>query len=231
MILTLPETRVGIPRVFFEPERVDFAAPEASGRQGGVQAGWPLWAARFELDRNDPQGAAEWRAFFARLRGRIRRFYCWDPSRTFPLAYPNGFTGMTRAGGGQFKGDATSWSQTITSTGDAHLTLNGLPAAFPIAVGDYIGFKWALPGAEAGIFERRTVARAVLPATATAGGQALVNVEPPLNTALVPAGAIAHLDNPRCVMQLVPEQSSLGSITNGAWMSGGTVLAIQDLRA
>lgn len=232
MILTLPETRIGYPAISFEPERVDYGAPEASGRQGGVQAGWPLWSARFEMDRNTAEDAALLRAFFARLRGRIRRFYCWDLSRPFPLAYPNGFAGLTRAGTATaFNGSATSWSQAINSAGDALITLNGLPAGFPIAVGDYIGLKWDAAGAPAGSFERRTVARAVLPATATAGGQAQVTVEPPLNTGLVPAGAIAHLDNPRCVMQLVPEESSLGMIGTAAWMNGGTVLAIQDLRA
>lgn len=231
MILTLPETRVGIPSVTFEPERVDYGAPEASGRQGGVQAGWPLWSARFELDRNDPEGAVLWRAFFARLRGRIRRFYCWDPSRKMPLAYQNGFAGLVRAGTATpFTGSATSWSQAINSDGDALITLNGLPAGFTISTGDYIGWKWDAAGAPANSFERRTLARAVLPATATGAGQALVNVEPPLNTALVPAGAVAHLDDPRCVMQLVPDDSAIGVIGTGAWMSGGNILAIQDLR-
>ncbi len=37
MILTQPETPSGIARVRFDIERVDFAAPEASGRQGGVK--------------------------------------------------------------------------------------------------------------------------------------------------------------------------------------------------
>lgn len=231
MILTLPQTRVGIARVIFEPERVDYGAPEASGCQGGVQAGWPLWSARFELDRVEPEGAVAWRAFFARLRGRIRRFYCGDPSRPFPLAYQNGFAGLTRAGTATaFDGSATSWSQAINSAGDALITLNGLPAGFTISTGDYIGWKWDAAGAAVGSFERRTLARAVLPTTANGSGQALVTVEPPLNTALVPAGAVAHLDNPACVMQLVPEDSTLGAITTGAWMNGGNVLAIQDLR-
>ncbi|MDP2130002.1 MAG: hypothetical protein U0975_16405 [Erythrobacter sp.] len=231
MILTMPQTRVGMPRISFEPERVDFAAPEASGRQGGVQAGWPLWAARFEFDRNDPEGAAEIRAFFARLRGRIRRFYCWDPSRPFPLAYPNGFAGIVRAGTAiPFDGSATSWSQSIDADGEARITLNGLPAGLQISTGDYIGLKWDAAGAPAASFERRTMARAVLPTVATGAGQALVLVEPALNTSLVPAGAIAHLDKPACVMQLIPEDSGPGAITTGAWMSGGSINAIQDLR-
>ena len=230
MILTLPETPSGIARVTFEIERVDFAAPQAGGRQGGVQAGWPLWAARFELDRSDPESADLWRAFFARLRGRIRRFYSWDVTRPFPAKYRGGFAGMTRAPGGAFDGSALGWSQTILAGGDARIALTGLPAGLEIGVGDYIGFKWNAAGAAAGTFERRTVARAVLPSTAGGGGVAQVIVEPPINPLVVPAGAVAHLDNPRCVMQLVPDESELGPIGVGAALGGGAIVAIQDLR-
>lgn len=230
MILPFPETPSGIARVSLEIQRIDFAAPQAGGRQGGVQAGWPLWAARFELDRVDPQSADLWRAFFARLRGRIRRFYCWDPTRRLPLNYRFGFAGMNRAVGGAFDGSALGWSQTIEANGDARLTLTGLPAGFQIAVGDYVGFLWNAAGAAPGTFERRTMARAVLPATAGAGGVAQVIVEPPLNPLVVPAGAVAHFVDPACVMQLVPEESDLGPIGKGAALSGGTITAIQDLR-
>ena len=226
MILAQPDTPSGIARVRFDIQRVDYAAPEASGRQGGVQAGWPLWSARFELERSDPDSADLWQAFFDRMRGRIRRFYAFDPTRRFPLGYRGGFAGLSRAGGGAFDGSATSWVQAIDSNGDARVTLNGLPAGLQIAAGDYIGFRWNAPN-----FDRRTMARAVLPVTANGAGQALVTIEPPVNTALVPAGAIAHLDNPRCVMQLVPEDSGLGPIGTGRALGGGTIVAIQDLRA
>ena len=229
MILTLPNAPIA--RVSFEPQRVDYAAPEASGRQGGVQAGWPVWGARFELDRSDPDSGDLWRAFTARLRGRIRRFYAWDITRPFPLRYRSGFAGLVRAGTATaFDGSATSWSQAIDSEGDARITLNGLPAGLEISTGDYIGLRWDAAGAGAGNMQRRTMARAVLPATATGAGQALVTAEPPLNTALVPSGAIAHLDNPRCVMQLLPEESDLGPISTGRALAGGTIVAIQDLR-
>lgn len=232
MILTQPETPSGIARVRFDIERVDYGAPEASGRQGGVQAGWPIWSARFELDRSDPDSADLWQAFFDRLRGRIRRFYAIDPTRRFPKAYRFGFAGLVRAGTATpFTGSATSWSQAIDADGNAVLTLNGLPAGFPISVGDQIGLKWDAAGAPASSFERRTIARAVLPATASGAGVAAVMIEPPLNTALVPGVAIAHLDNPACVMQLVPEDSSLGPIGAGRALAGGTIIAIQDLRA
>lgn len=226
MILTQPDAPSGITRVRFDIERVDFGAPEASGRQGGVQAGWPLWSARFEIDRMDPDSGDQWQAFLDRLRGRLRRFYAIDPVRRFPLAYRGGFSGIAAG----FSGAASSWSQSIDSAGDARITLNGLPAGLIISAGDYIGFRWDAAGAGAGNMQRRTMARAVAPATATGGGQAQLLVEPPLNTALVPAGAIAHLDQPACVMQLVPEESQLGPVGSGRALGGATIVAVQDLR-
>lgn len=232
MILTQPDTRSGIARVRFEIQRVDYGAPEASGRQGGVQAGFPLWSARYEFERSDPDSADLWQAFFDRLRGRIRRFYAIDPTRRFPKAYRFGFTGLVRAGTSTaFTGPATSWSQSIDADGNALLTLNGLPAGLQLGVGDLVGFRWDQSGAGTGNMRRRTMARAVLPATANGSGVAVVTVEPPLNTALVPSLAIAHLDSPSCVMQLVPENSELGLIGAGGILSGGSVTAIQDLRA
>ncbi len=232
MILTQPETRSGIARVRFDIERVDFGAPEASGRQGGVQAGWPLWSARFEIERSDPDSADLWQAFFDRLRGRIRRFYAIDPTRRLPRLYRFGFTGLVRAGTATaFTGPATSWSQSIDADGNALLTLGGLPAGFQISTGDGVGFRWDAAGVTAGNMMRRTMARAVLPATANSGGVAVVTIEPPLNTSLVPAGAIAHFDSPAIVMQLIPEDSDLGPIGAGGILSGATIMAIQDLRA
>jgi len=231
MILAQPDTRSGIARVRFEIQRIDYAAPEASGRQGGVQAGFPLWIARFEIDRIDPVSSDEWQAFLDRMRGRIRRFYGCDPTRRFPRAYGFGFGGLVRAGTmTAFTGPATSWSQSITADGDAQMTLNGLPAGLVISVGDYIGLRWDAAGLGAGNMQRRTMARAVLPATANGSGVAVVTVEPPVNTSLVPSGAIAHLDNPVCVMQLAPEESELGPIGAGGIRNGGGIVAVQDLR-
>lgn len=231
MILTQPDTPSGIARVRFDIERVDYGAPEASGRQGGVQAGWPLWAARYEIDRSDPDSADLWQAFFDRLRGRIRRFYAIDPKRRMPKLYRFGFAGLVRAGTSTpFTGAATSWSQAIDANGNALMTLNGLPAGFQISIGDMVGLRWDAAGLGAGNMMRRTIARAVLPVTATGAGQAQVTIEPPINTAVVPAGAVAHFDNPAAVMQLVPEDSQLGPIGSGGILAGATITAIQDLR-
>lgn len=230
MILPLPQTLSGIARTAIDIQRIDFAAPEASGRQGGVQAGFPLWVARLEFDRIDPDSADLWRAFTDRLRGRIRRFYCHDPARPVPIAHRFGMLDLTRAGGGAFNGAATGWSQAIGADGDATVTLTGLPAGFQVSVGDYIGFKWDAEGADEGSFERRTMMRAVLPAIANSSGTAAVVAEPPLDTALVPEGAVAHFDKPSVVMQLVPEETQLGPIGEGGTIASGAIVGVQDLR-
>lgn len=228
--LALPDTPSGIHRVNAEPERVDYGAPEASGRQGGVQAGWPLWGMIFEFDRVDPESADMWRAFFARLRGRQRRFHSGEPTRPYPILYRQGFAGLTRSGGGTFDGSAAGWNQNIDGDGNSQIALSGLPASLQLKIGDYIGWKWDDADEPAGNLARRTMARLVLPATASAGGALTAVVEPPIDTRVVPANAIAHLDRPMCVMQLIPEKSKLGPIITGSVLGGGTIVATQDLR-
>jgi hypothetical protein len=228
--LPMPALPAGIARVQFEPERVDYAAPEASGRQGGVQAGWPLWTATFELDQVDGESADLWRAFVARLRGRQRLFLGVDPTRRFPRAAPRGFTGLVRAGGGAFDGSALGWAQNIDADGNAAIGLTGLPANFPLAVGDFIGWKWDAAGSAAGSYDRRTMARVVVSAVASAGGGITATVEPPIDTLVVPPGAVAHLDHPACLMRQLPDRSSIGAIGAGGALSGATLVAAQDLR-
>jgi hypothetical protein len=229
--LSIPDLPSGIARVQFEPERIDYAAPEASGRQGGVQAGWPLWLATYELDRVDRDSADMWRAFVARLRGRQRLFLGTDPTRAFPRATPRGFAGMNRAGGGAFPGSALAWAQNIDADGNAVIALTGLPANLPLGAGDRIGWKWDAAGSPAATYDRRALARVVVGAVASGGGAITVTVEPPINTLVVPAGAVAHLDNPACLMRQIPDRSSIGSIGSGGALSAASLTAMQDLRA
>lgn len=230
IILPLPETLSGVARTTFQIERVDFGAPQASGRQGGVQAGFPLWGARIEFDRVDPESGDIWRVFLDRLRGRIRRFYCGDPARPLPIAHRFGMLALTRAGGAAFDGSALTWAQGINADGDATMVFTGLPVAFTLSVGDYIGFKWDAAGAAAGTFERRTMVRVVDLAIANDAGVMGVLIEPPLDTALVPGSAVAHFNDPVCVMQQVPEQTQLGPTGIAGTLGGGTIVGIQDLR-
>src|SRR5690606_38180213 len=126
-----------------------------------------------------------------------RLFYGRDLKRRFPRAYPNGFAGMTRAGGGSFAaGTASSWS--VNTSRDV-LTLNGLPASFSLSKGDYGGFSWTTSGQQ-----RRHLVRAVEAATANGSGVAVITVEPAVHK-VVPSGATARLANPDCLMRLTPE--------------------------
>lgn len=228
--LAFPETESGVARVGFSIERVDLASPEASGRQGGVQAGWPLWSAMFEIDRSDPVSGDLWRAFFDRLRGRQRLFFAINPARLYPRAYPVGFGGLVRAGGGAFDGSALSWAQNIDADGNALIALTGLPAGLVLNPGDLIGFKWDAAGAAVSSYGRRTMVRVVTPTAASGGGAVTVMAEPPLDTFVVPPGAIAHLDRACCIMRLVPDKSQLGPTASGGSLGGGSIFAIQDLR-
>jgi hypothetical protein len=228
--LAFPVTESGVSRVRFDIERVDYASPEASGRQGGVQAGWPLWSAMYDIDRCDADSADLWAAFISRLRGRQRLFFAGDPTRGFPKSRPSGFAGLNRAGGGAFPGTALGWSQAIDADGNALIGLTGLPAGLVLSPRDLIGFKWDGAGDPAASYGRRTMARVVVAATASAGGAVTVMCEPPLDPLVVPAGAIAHLDQPCCTMRLVPDKSDLGPIGTGNAGAGGTITAMQDLR-
>ena len=228
--LQFPDVESGVARVRFDIERIDYAAPEASGRQGGVQAGWPLWLARYEIDRSDPVSGDIWNAFVDRLRGRQRVFFGINPARLFPRLYPSGFGVMTRAGGGTFDGNALTWSQSIDADGNAAFALTGLPAGLTLSVGDMIGFKWDAAGAAAGSFGRRTMARVVAQSTANGAGVATVMAEPPISTLVVPAGAKAHLDRPCCLLRSIPDQTDLGATGAGGAFAGGTIIAAQDLR-
>lgn len=229
-VLAFPETECGVARVRLMIERVDYAAPEASGRQGGVQAGWPLWSASYQLDRMDGVSGDLFRAFFDRLRGRQRLFLGGDPARPFPRIYPGGFTGMLRAGGGAFDGSATGWTQASDSDGQALIGLTGLPAGLQLKAGDLIGWKWDNADLAPGNLQRRAMVRVVAEAAASGAGAISVLAEPPIDTSVVPVGAVAHLDRPACLMRLIPDNSDLGAVGGGGASEGGTIAAAQELR-
>lgn len=215
----------------FEPQRVDYVAPEGSGRLGAVQAGFPLWLARWTIGRLGETRSDSWRAFDIGQRGATRSFLARDLRRPYPKAHIDGFAGMVRAGTATaFDGSATSWSEAINTDNDSLLTLNGLPAGLVLSIGDYVGFKWDAAGAPASSHWRRAMSRVTVAGTASGTGTATITVEPPLPT-VVPAAAIAHLDRPACVMRKLTEESRLEPIDRGGGIRGGLLVGLQDLRA
>lgn len=230
MTLPIAMPSSGIALQSFEPEWVTYESPAAGGRLDAIAAGTPLWTAVWQTGRMGEARSDAIRAFKARLRGSTRTFLARDLARPFPAAFPGGFAALTRAAGGAFNGAATAWSQTIGSDGEATVRLYGLPASFPLSVGDYIGWKWDAAGSPAGSYDRRALVRVVTPATGNGSGVIDVLVEPPLDTLVVPVGAIAHLDNPCCVMRLINSESKLGPVDRRKAITNGTLTAVQDLR-
>ena len=199
----------------FELERIDYLAPEARGRIGGITAGFPLWKTTLTLGTMSRDMSYAIRAFVTGQRGAQRLFYGFEVARQMPRAYPYGLPSG-------FSGAATSWSQTIDSNGFAVLTLNGLPRGLTLLAGDYVDFRW-------GTYQRALV-RLIEGGVANGSGVLSASVEPAV-PALVPNSgtpAIAHIDHPACLMKLMPE-TQLGAAGRRGAIESGTIVAIQDL--
>ena len=210
----------------FRSQRVDYAAPEASGRVGGVQAGFPLWSAVYTLTRMPEDNSDDWETFVDSLRGATRRFIGRDLKRQFPKRYPNGFGAF-----GGFTGQAASWSQSINADGDCRLTLDlgAAAAGLVLSKRDCIDFRYVATDAGVTGLPWRAMVRVTQGATANGSGVVTVVVEPPVPSA-VPPNAEAHLDEPGCVMALITDESELGPIDRLYSINGGQIAAIQDLR-
>lgn len=208
----------------FEVMRVDYAAPEASGRMGGVQAGWPLWMAVYQIGPLADDLARLWRTTIRRLRGQQGLLLVRDFTRSFPKLYPSGFGGLNRAGGGAFPADgaATSWS--VNTTRD-QLTLNGLPASMQFRQDDQVGFRWTT-GGEA----RRALVSCVEDVTGNGSGVATFKIEPPLPLVADGVSAVAYLASPTILgRRLVqPGEAALGQ-QDPVGMASFTLTLLQEL--
>lgn len=202
----------------FEVQRVDFISPEAGGRIGAVSAGNPLWLGVWQLGKMSAAKSDAWRAVMLRLRGSQRRFYGRDLARPLPLRHLGGLPAGV-------SGAASAWIQAITGDGDALVQLSGLPGV-TLSFGDYVDFRWITAGEE-----RRAMVRVVIGGPANGAGEITVMVEPPVPTLVVPAGAIAHVDYPACIMRQVPGESELGPVDRRLAVGSGKITGVQDLRA
>ncbi|PHY20930.1 hypothetical protein [Caulobacter sp. BP25] len=210
-------------RQAFEIKRADFLSPEAGGRLGAISNGFPLWYAKWTLGAGGRASSDEWRAFVDSLQGPKRLLIGRDYSRPYPLAYQVGeFAGLSRAGGGAFDGAATSWAASVSINGPNLVQLTGLPAGFVLSIADYVGFRWTT-GGEA----RRAMVRTIEGAMANGAGVLQVAIEPGVPEA-VPSNAIAHLDEPGCLMRLIPSETQLGDMDRTQSISGA-VAALQDI--
>lgn len=237
--LELPGTGLSLQE--FEVQRVDFAAPEASGTIGGVQSGFPLWLAVWTVGTIGARRSDVLQAWTNRLRGSQRRFLGRDLSRPFPLRHICGFAGMRHIDGTPFTGAASGWSQAIDGDGNAILTLHGLPPGLILSVKDYVDFRWAATSSAFAGVPWRAIVRVVcapdgscsadtgFAAMANAAGDISVMIEPTISPA-VPGGAVAHLDRPACTMVSVSDKTKLDAIDRRLAVRGGSIVGVQDLR-
>lgn len=197
---------------------VGFGWRESGGRSGGVGAGPEPITMDLTLGEMSLEAGAAWWGFKAWCRGARRTFTAYDLLRPYPAAYPAGFGGLVRADLSPFPADGAPTGWSVDTPGQV-LSLEGLPAGFQVAVGDWFGWVWDT--------DRRTAARAVEAATANVSGQLSVTIEPPLPD-LVPALAAMVLAHCAMVFRLTPE-TDLGS-EDTISLGGGRIVAEQDLR-
>lgn len=213
LVTPAPMPARGAKDQLFEIQRNDFMAPEARGRMGGITAGFPLWITTMTIGTLTVAQSDAWRAFVSAQRGAQRWFYGFEIGRQMPRNYIGGFPSG-------FAGAATGWSQTLDASGFVILTLTGLPPGLALTTGDYVDFRW-------GTFQRALV-RLMEPANADSGGNLHATIEPAVPV-VVPANAIAHLDNPACLMKLNPQTSKLGAVGRRGAIESGTIEAVQDI--
>jgi hypothetical protein len=151
-----------------------------------------LWNADYQTGLLDPVNRCRLEAWLDSLENGGKTFRAYDFRRPFPLAYPNGFTGMTRAGGGSFDGTCTLEDVTDNKL----LDLSGLPPLFEFNEFDMLGFTY--------LSTSHALHRIMAPATANSDGEVTVEVRPHVRPGWA-ASATVNLAKLTCLMKLVPD--------------------------
>lgn len=202
--MTLTYPRPFLPRLFsavFELDEGVVQAPEQGGETPAARMGMPRWTLQCQTSLLDDRKLGQVRAWLDSLGDGLFEFYAHDPKRPFPLAYPKGFAGMERAGGGAFDGTFTSWSVDVETRG--LLSGGGLPENFEFAEGDMAAFEWINGG------PRRFLVRLLEARTANEDGEIAGLPFTPALPDFTPLDAVLNLDKPSCIMKLIPKSKQV----------------------
>lgn len=151
----------------FDLDPSEITAPTWGGLVQSVNQGRRLWRMSYVTRPLREEEAFGLLADLRALKGSVRPFKALDPLRRFAIAYPGGYTGMTKAGGGAFNG--TAKLDAVAETLDA-VTLDNLPAGFVLKKGDLLSFAFGST--------RQALHSVVEAGTANGSGVATVGVEP-----------------------------------------------------
>lgn len=172
------------------PLYAQVAAPTRGGLVQVANIGRDRWGFQFEtVPLIEPQ-AHEVAAWVRSLRGGVRLFKARFPLRDYLIAYPSGYGGMTRSGGGAFDGTATL--SAVGATLDT-VSLSTLPAGLVFKAGDLLSIAYA-SGVQ-GLHE------VMEPETAGGGGAVTLTVEPTVLPGFA-IGATVRLAQPFCLAVL-----------------------------
>lgn len=193
----------------------EISSPTWGGLVQSISAGRRLWHMRYDLVPLREGPANEVIAALRRLRGSTRRFRALDPLRRIAQAYPNGYAGMVRAGGGTFDGSATV--QAIGAALDT-LTLSGLPAGFVLTPGDLLSFGFG--------GTRQALHAVVIGGAASGSGLLAVTIEPVLIPGVEVGTTVSMLD-PWCKAALVKRTFTVAPMANRRYVI--SFAAVQDI--
>ena len=180
--------------IWDDPENVD-TGMTGRGESISAELAPQLWQVSVTLGRCKPDEAAWIETMLSVLRTPGRSFLAHDHRRPYPQLDPSGV--MIRGA-----------SVTIASVPSRReLSLAGLPARYPLAVGDYLAFSYS--------GGRRALHRVVEPVAANNSGVTPVFEVSPMMAPGATVGAAVALSRPACGFQIVK-----GSITPGPARSG-----------
>lgn len=177
-----------IARVTMRPLHQQVRAPSRGGNPGAAELGRDLWAFDYGLVALPEARAMAWEAWLSSLRGGLRPFKAVQPLRRYLQAYPAGYGGLTRNGGGAFDGSAV----VVASAASDQITIGTLPNGLAFAPGDLLSLTYT-SGLQA--------LHRVIEAATSVAGEVTLMVEPRLIPG-ISAGNAVQLADPYCLAML-----------------------------
>lgn len=196
-------------------------APTRGGANIVRDLGPPLWHCTYQSALLVPSSFKAVEAWLDSLGGSVNPFYGYDLQRSYAANYPNGYGGLTRAGGGgSFDGtanlEAVNSDNVTIEIGNNSNPAVTLPAGFVLTVGDYIAFEYTT--------SVRALHRVVLGGTADGSGNCVVEVRPQIRAGWSPSTVL--LAQPAGKFLILP-----GSVKKNMQPWGAAAVAFEGIQS